>query len=80
MIPETGSYIHGGDRPTLGDLAIFAITSYSHPKYGPTNGWVKHYPDWADKFPKMIAIRDRVMTYPNIAPYLEKWGRFHIAT
>ena len=78
MLPEIGSFFHGGDRPTLGDLAIFAITSYSHPKFGPTRGWVQHYPDWGDRFPKMIAIRDRVRTYPTLTPYFEKWGQFHI--
>ena len=77
LLPELGSFIHGGDKPTLGDLAIFAITSYSHPKYGPAQGWSQHYPDWAGTFPKMVAIRDRVRAYPNLAVYIERWGRFH---
>lgn len=79
LLPELGSYVHGGERPTLGDLAIYAIASYSHPKYGPTTGWSQHVPEWSASFPKICAIRDRVRALPQLSAYFEKWGRFHMA-
>ena len=65
------------ESPTLGDLAIFAMTSYTHPKYGPTEGWSQIVPGWAERFPKMCAIRDKFRALPQVESYFERWGRFH---
>lgn len=76
MLPASG-WLHGGTSPSLGDIAIFAMSSVIHPKYGPREGWSQYYPDWADKYPKICAIRNRIRTYPESAKYFEKWGTLH---
>lgn len=80
LIPEVGSFVHGGENLTLGDLAVFAMASYSHPKYGPSAGWSQYVPNWSESFPKICAIRDRVRSLPQLSDYLEKWGRFHMTS
>lgn len=79
ILPESGSFVHGGEHPTLGDLAIFAMASYSHPKYGPQTGWSQYVPDWSTHYPKICAIRDRVRGLPQLSAYFDRWGRFHMS-
>ena len=77
MLPADG-WLHGREKPSLGDLAIFAIMSYCHPKYGPAGGWQELAgPGWQAPFPKMCACRDRVRALPQLKAYFEKYGKMH---
>lgn len=77
MLPNEG-WLHGDDQPSLGDFAIFAMSSVCHTKFGPRFGWVEYVPGWEASYPKIAAYRRRVRALKPLTLYFEKYGAYHL--
>lgn len=77
LLLPAGAWLHGGDRPSLGDLAVYAMSSFCHSKFGPKAGWSEIVPQWEEGFPKIKHLHDRVRGLDSLAPYFETYGAYH---
>ena len=68
MLGAGGSFIHGGETPSVGDLALFDLCTSKFP------GLVALGVDVATKFPNVNALNDKIRAFPPLKNYLEKRG------
>eukprot|EP00039_Didymoeca_costata_P006427 m.90135 g.90135 ORF g.90135 m.90135 type:complete len:74 (+) comp13255_c0_seq12:2033-2254(+) len=64
--PESG-FIHGGETPSLGDLAIFDMFSSKFPG-------LKACGIDLSSYPKFTSVAEAVGKYPSVAAYCAKRG------
>jgi len=70
LLPEGGAYINGLDFPTPGDIAVMVTAMGCMPFRAAPQ--VAGCAPTKDKYPKMMALADKVAAYGPIADFLKK--------